>query len=301
MADAVAPGFAAALRADGPIDAFALCAQGIAMGDDCHMRHQATTMLLLRQTLPAMAEHAPASVLPTARMLAANGHFALTVTIAAARRRCRHPGHAGSSLVVFISRNGIDAAVQIAGLPGPLVHGARAAGRRPALPPRLLRRRRRAGHRRLGAGRVLRPGRGRQRGEPRRWRPSWAAASPTPSSAPARWATSAWRQRAPAHPDPRRRGHPARSGRPRLRRSRRRPRSSTRASSTWRDGGQIGAGIARTPVEPIRDALVALAAGRAGAGPVLLIVRPRPAWGRCGVTGGRVHGRGSGVGVAARR
>jgi hypothetical protein len=26
-----------------------------------------------------------------------------------------------------------------------------------------------------------------------------------------------------------------------------------------RDGGQIGAGIARTPVEPIRDALVALA------------------------------------------
>ena len=40
------------------------------MGDDCHMRHQATTMLLLRQALPAMAEHAPDSVLPTARMLA---------------------------------------------------------------------------------------------------------------------------------------------------------------------------------------------------------------------------------------
>ena len=85
MADGVAPGFAAALRANGPIDALALCAQGIAMGDDCHMRHQATTMLLLREALPAMAEHAPDSVLPTARMLAANGHFALTMTIAAAR------------------------------------------------------------------------------------------------------------------------------------------------------------------------------------------------------------------------
>ena len=35
------------------------------MGDDCHMRHQATTMLLLRQTLPAIAERAPRSVLPT--------------------------------------------------------------------------------------------------------------------------------------------------------------------------------------------------------------------------------------------
>ncbi|MGE0028302.1 MAG: DUF1116 domain-containing protein, partial [Thermoleophilia bacterium] len=118
LADGVAPGFAAALRANGPIDAFALCAQGIAMGDDCHMRHQATTMLLLREALPAMAEHAPASVLPTARMLAANGHFALTMTIAAARAALMGiQGTPHSSLVVFISRNGTDAAVQLAGLP----------------------------------------------------------------------------------------------------------------------------------------------------------------------------------------
>ena len=118
MADEVAPGFAAALRADGPIDAFALCAQGIAMGDDCHMRHQATTMLLLRQVLPAMAEHAPLAVLPTARLLGGNGHFALTVTIAAARAALAGiQGTPASSLVVFISRNGTEAAVQIAGLP----------------------------------------------------------------------------------------------------------------------------------------------------------------------------------------
>jgi hypothetical protein len=118
MAEAVAPGFAAALRADGPIDGFALDAQGIAMGDDCHMRHQATTMLLLRQTLPAMAERAPRSVLPTARLLADNGHFALTMTIACARAALAGiQGTEHSSLVVFISRNGTDAAVQLAGLP----------------------------------------------------------------------------------------------------------------------------------------------------------------------------------------
>jgi hypothetical protein len=118
LADAVAPGFAAALRAEGPIDAFALCAQGIAMGDDCHMRHQATTMLLLRQTLPAMAERAPRSVLPTARLLQANGHFALTVTIACARAALAGiQGIEGSSVVAFITRNGTDAAVQLAGLP----------------------------------------------------------------------------------------------------------------------------------------------------------------------------------------
>jgi hypothetical protein len=118
LADGVAPGFAAALRAEGPIDGFALCAQGIAMGDDCHMRHQATTMLLLRQALPAMAERAPRSVLPTARVLQANGHFALTMTIACTRAALAGiQGIAGSSLVAFISRNGTDAAVQIAGLP----------------------------------------------------------------------------------------------------------------------------------------------------------------------------------------
>lgn len=118
MAEAVAPGFAAALRAEGPIDGFALDAQGIAMGDDCHMRHQATTMLLLRQVLPAMAERAPRSVLPTARLLADNGHFALTMTIASARAALAGiQGTPASSLLVFISRNGTDAAVQLAGLP----------------------------------------------------------------------------------------------------------------------------------------------------------------------------------------
>ena len=118
LAEGVAPGFAAALRAEGPIDGFALDAQGIAMGDDCHMRHQATTMLLLRQTLPAMAERAPRSVLPTARVLAANGHFALTMTIACARAALMGiQGTTDSSLVVFISRNGTDAAVQVASLP----------------------------------------------------------------------------------------------------------------------------------------------------------------------------------------
>ncbi|MGD9570598.1 MAG: DUF1116 domain-containing protein [Thermoleophilia bacterium] len=118
MAEEIAPGFAAALRAEGPIDALALCAQGIAMGDDCHMRHQATTMLLLRQTLPAMAEDAPAAVAPTARLLRDNGHFALTMTIAAARAALAGiRGIPACSLVVFISRNGVDAAVQLAGLP----------------------------------------------------------------------------------------------------------------------------------------------------------------------------------------
>lgn len=118
MTEVLAPAFAAALTANGPLDVFGLLAQGLAMGDDCHMRHQATTMLLMRELLPAMAEVVPESVAETARLVGANGHFALTITIAAARSALESiRGIGPASVVTFISRNGVEAAVQIAGLP----------------------------------------------------------------------------------------------------------------------------------------------------------------------------------------
>jgi hypothetical protein len=119
LAEVVAPAFAAALEAGGPLAVFPLNAQGIAMGDDCHMRHQATTMLLLRELLPAMAERAAEAVPEVARLLQANGHFALTLTIAACRSALAGiRGIPASSVVTFVSRNGTDAAVELAGLPG---------------------------------------------------------------------------------------------------------------------------------------------------------------------------------------
>jgi hypothetical protein len=118
LADVIAPAFAAALEKVGPVPVFPLNAEGIAMGDDCHMRHQATTMLLLRHLLPAMAEAAPAAVPIVASRLQTNGHFALTLTIAACRSALASiRGIPHSSIVTFISRNGTDAAVEVAGLP----------------------------------------------------------------------------------------------------------------------------------------------------------------------------------------
>ena len=169
MAEGIAPGFAAALRADGPIDAFALCAQGIAMGDDCHMRHQATTMLLLRQVLPAMAERAPQSVAPTARMLGATATS--RSPSASPRRAPRSRASAGRPIPAWSSSSAateVEAAVQIAGLAGPLVHLPGAVGGRPALPPGFLRCRRGTGHRRLGARGVRGSGRRGERGQPER-------------------------------------------------------------------------------------------------------------------------------------
>jgi hypothetical protein len=119
LADVIAPGIGQALRARGPVDVFGINAQALAMGDDCHMRHQAATLLLLREILPALAERAPQAVGPLAQTLAANGHFALTLTIAAGRAALAGAmGLRGSTVVTFISRNGVEAAVMLAGLPG---------------------------------------------------------------------------------------------------------------------------------------------------------------------------------------
>jgi hypothetical protein len=223
-------------------------------------------MLLLRQTLPAMAEHAPGSVLPTARVLGANGHFALTMTIAAARAALMGiQGTPASSLVVFISRNGVDAAVQIAGLPdrwftapAPLVGdplyrpgfsdddaapdigdsalveccglGGAASAASPAVAAF------------LGGGLADAIERTRMMGDitigaSERLRIPTLDGEGTPLGVDARACVDL---------------------------------GATPLINTGilhkRDGGQIGAGIARTPLEPIRDALVALAHDLAGGG-----------------------------------
>ena len=62
LRDALAPALAQALDRAGPIDVFSLAAQGVAMGDDVHMRVQATTNLLLRRDLgraPASSPDGP--------------------------------------------------------------------------------------------------------------------------------------------------------------------------------------------------------------------------------------------------
>ena len=259
------------------------------MGDDCHMRHQATTMLLLRQTLPAIAERAPRSV-PNRTPVATNGHFALTVTIACARAALARTiaGTPASSLIVFISRNGTDTAVQLAGLPDRWFTSPSPRWATRSTTPGCPRRTRRRTSATRARG-VLRP-RGRsQRGQPRGGsRPSSGAAWPRRSSAPGRSATSA-SARASASASRPSTGRAFRWGRrPRIASTWGRRRSSTPASSTGVDGGQIGAGIARMPLEPIRDAAGG-AGRRAGRLPVSTewdartydrVSGPQVAWGR---------------------
>jgi Protein of unknown function (DUF1116) len=114
--DELGPALAELLRREGPIDVFSLAAQGLHMGDELHMRSQATGNLLIRDFLAAFAALGGEDA---ARFIAGNHHFYLNLTMAAAKCASAAASNIrGSSVVVLMSRNGTDMGIQLAGLPG---------------------------------------------------------------------------------------------------------------------------------------------------------------------------------------
>jgi len=116
LRDAVGPVLASAVRAAGPIDVFSLVAQGLQMGDDSHMRTQATTNLLLRNLLPFLVEVDHPARGDVARFLSANHLFFLNVAMAAAKAVADWAAEVPeASVVVGMARNGTTFGVRIAG------------------------------------------------------------------------------------------------------------------------------------------------------------------------------------------
>lgn len=118
--DDLGPVLAKLLEREGPVDIFSLAAQGLQMGDDLHMRSQATGNLLIRNLLPGFAAVGGESA---ARFIAGNHHFFLNLTMAAAKcASLAATGVRGSTVVSLIARNGTDTGIQLAGLPGRWFH-----------------------------------------------------------------------------------------------------------------------------------------------------------------------------------
>ncbi len=114
--DELGPRLASLLERRGPVDVFDLAAQGINMGDELHMRSQATGNLLLRDLAAAFAALGGEE---SAKFIAGNHHFFLNVTMAAAKcASLAATDCTGSSVVSLISRNGTDVGIQLAGMPG---------------------------------------------------------------------------------------------------------------------------------------------------------------------------------------
>lgn len=116
LRDVAGPAIAAILERTGPLDVLALATQGIAMGDDLHMRTQAATNLLARTWLPHVAALPDALRVPFAEFLGGNHLFLLTPAMAAAKALTLWAGRVeGSTIVTSMARNGTTFGIRVAG------------------------------------------------------------------------------------------------------------------------------------------------------------------------------------------
>jgi hypothetical protein len=132
LRDAAGPVLADALAATGPLNVLSFAAQAVAMGDDVHVRTQASTNLLLRTLLPALVRGTHPRRGEVADFLSANYLLFLSLAMAAARTLTLWAGQVeDSSIVTGMSRNGTGFAAWLAGpgsswqyAPSPLVGDA---------------------------------------------------------------------------------------------------------------------------------------------------------------------------------
>jgi len=114
MSDVLGPVLDAAVRASEPIDVTTLIGQALAMGDEGHNRSVAASALLARRLAPAIAPLDGA--VEVLQFLAGNDHFALNLSMAAAKLCMDAAANVpGSSLVTVMSRNGVEFGIRVAG------------------------------------------------------------------------------------------------------------------------------------------------------------------------------------------
>jgi hypothetical protein len=115
LRDVAGPVLAAAVHRSGPVDVLSLAGQGLQMGDDGHMRTQASTNLLIRQLLPYLAEVGGPGLPAVARFLSENHLFFLNLVMAAAKTLTDWAGEvADASVVTGMARNGTTFGVRLA-------------------------------------------------------------------------------------------------------------------------------------------------------------------------------------------
>jgi hypothetical protein len=116
LRDVAGPMLRQVLDSSGPIDIFALAAQGVQIGDDVHMRTQGTTNLLIRNLLPQLAGLPDAGRVDLAQYLSGNHLFFLNLAMAAAKSAAMWAEQVeGSSIVTMMCRNGTSYGIRLAG------------------------------------------------------------------------------------------------------------------------------------------------------------------------------------------
>jgi hypothetical protein len=133
MDDVMAPTLNAAIQDAGGIDMRALIAEALHMGDECHNRNKAASLLFLRALAPSIAKVTKDDDVAK-RILSFMGDNALAVLnpVMAACKAMADAAHniEGSTIVSTLARNGTDFGIRISGLgdrwftaPAPPVEG----------------------------------------------------------------------------------------------------------------------------------------------------------------------------------
>ena len=120
LAEVFAPVMSKILREMGGIDVAPMMAQGLAMGDELHMRNHAGTALFVKNYGWRIAAAAPEHAEEILKFIGV-GHDQFFLNIAMAANKLAADmadGVPGSSLVTAIARNGVEVGIRISGLPG---------------------------------------------------------------------------------------------------------------------------------------------------------------------------------------
>jgi hypothetical protein len=116
LRDVAGPLLADCLSRSGPLDVFGMAAQGLQMGDDLHMRTQASTNLFVRALLPQLVDLDAPRRADLGRFLSANHLFFLNLAMAGAKSLTLWAEQVeGSSVVTTMSRNGTTYGIRLSG------------------------------------------------------------------------------------------------------------------------------------------------------------------------------------------
>lgn len=120
IANVLGPGLKEALKhSEGGIDLFGILAEGTQMGDEAHARSAACSSLLLQRLYPLLLKTGldKRTILEVVEFIISNNHFFLNLTLTACKvtADAAH-GVKNSTIVTGMSRNGVDFALRVGGV-----------------------------------------------------------------------------------------------------------------------------------------------------------------------------------------
>jgi len=119
MEETLAPSLEAALKQSGGINLKNITAQALQMGDECHNRNAAGTLLFLKEIAPLLlkTDLEKETISKVLEFISGNQHFYLNLSMASSKATmdAAH-GIEYSTIVTAMARNGVDIGIRVSGL-----------------------------------------------------------------------------------------------------------------------------------------------------------------------------------------